>query len=147
MWLLGLCLLAIVGVLGLACVITPEAMALDEPTRPPLADPFRPSMPKRNGVRVRVLFASPSTDDVLLDCIACAEARLDPGSVLHPGTPFSVRARRSCSAAWADAMIDTVLTRWADSGDPVEMVVLDGPGGREVRLYDETTRVQLPIAA
>jgi hypothetical protein len=102
-----------------------------------LPDPGAPAAPgPRPAVPVQVVFANPSPHDVLLDCIAC-----------DPGTPFTVRARRLSSAAWADALIDNVLNRWADTGAPVEMVMLDGPTGPEVRLFDDTTRVQLPIAA
>jgi hypothetical protein len=111
---------------------------------------FRSRAADRCGVSVRVLFAEPSEESVVLDCVACRAGRLPAGAEVvdvEAGTPFTVRARRSCSAAWADAMIDGVLSRWADRGTPVEMVVLDGPGGRELRLYDESTRVQLPIAA
>jgi hypothetical protein len=144
MWLFSSVIVAILLVFGLLCLVPDEPA---ESAGDPL--PFRnhPSVPRRKGVPVQVLFASPSQKDVLLDCIACADAHIDNGRVLHPGTPFTVRAERACSVAWADAMIDTVLTRWAENCAPVEMVVLDGPTGREVRLSDETTRVQLPIAA
>jgi len=143
MWLLGSVVFAIVVVLSLLCLATPDAVEAG-PARRPIT---HPSVPKRHGVPVQVLFASPSDDAVLLDCIACADARIDGAPVLHPGTPFTVRAQRNCTAAWADAMIDNVLSRWADSCAPVEMLVINGPAGREVRIFDDTTRVQLPIAA
>jgi hypothetical protein len=116
---------------------------------PPVFRP-RPRVADRYGVSVRVVFAEPSEESVVLDCVACRPGRLPAGAEVvdvEAGTPFTVRAQRSCSAAWADAMIDGVLSRWADRGTPVQMVVLDGPGGRELRLYDDSTRVQLPIAA
>ena len=139
-----------------------------EPSLAPLADAralhpaagsLRPSVPSvvgptcrpaagRHGLPVQVLFSTAEDDEglVILDCIACAEGSFGTGAV-HPGTPFTVKARLSCSARWAVAMIETLLDRWVTTGAPVQMSFLDGAAGVEMRLSDADSRVQLPLAA
>lgn len=163
MWLIALVFVAIAAVTLLASLpagtdaedVVRDRDLLDDTAGSP-APVFHPRFSSRAdradryGVSVQVVFAQPSEESVVLDCVACRPGRLPTGADVvdvAAGTPFTVRALRSCSASWADAMIDGVLSRWADRGTPVELVVLEGPGGRELRLYDDSTRVQLPIAA
>lgn len=87
---------------------------------------------------VLLVFATTSGDSIVLDCLP---------AVGEPAAPFTLRALLTCSAAWVQAAIEATLSRWADRGSPVEMVVLDGAVGREVRLSDGEARVQLPLAA
>lgn len=87
-----------------------------------------------------LVFATPLGDTIVLDCLPAASADEKPGA------PFTLRALLTCSAEWVQAAIESTLSRWADRGCPVELVVLDGAVGREVRLSDGEARVQLPLA-
>jgi hypothetical protein len=108
------------------------------------------SSSRAGGIPVQLLFATPSDlEDVLvLDCIVGTDGALaGVGPTLRRGTPFTVKADLTCTADWATLMIESLLDRWTDKGTPVQMVILDGSSGREVRLFDHDSRVQLPLAA
>lgn len=87
---------------------------------------------------VLLVFAIPTGDTIVLDCLP---------ALGEPAPPFTLRALVTCSAAWVQAAIESTLSRWADRGSPVELVLLDGAVGREIRLSDGEARVQLPLAA
>lgn len=116
------------------------------------AHPAAGGLHQPRAIPVQLLFATPSDveDVVVLDCIAGADATvagMGLDAPLRQGMPFTVKADLTCTAQWATVMIETLLDRWTDMGTPVQMVFLDGSAGPEVRLFDQDSRVQLPLAA
>lgn len=89
-------------------------------------------------VPVLLVFATASGDTIILDCLP---------AIGEPAAPFTLRALITCSAAWVQAAIESTLSRWADGGRPVDLVVLEGAVGTEIRLSDGEARVQLPLSA
>lgn len=86
------------------------------------------------GINVQVLFATAMEDEVVLDCIA-----------MPSGEPFTICAEVDCSAAYGALFVESILSKWADSGEPVSLEIVEGADGRAVRLSGDGSRVQLPL--
>jgi len=102
---------------------------------PPLAAPGAASSPRAAPTRVLVVFATMAGEELLLDCVGPA------------GEPFALRVEVDCSAAYAGAFVESIVSKWATTGEPVALEVVDGVDGRAVRLSGDGSRVQLPLAA
>lgn len=104
------------------------------------ADPalaVRPAATMRpEPLRVLVVFATMEGDDeLLLDCIG------------PDGEPFTLRVEVDCNASYAAAFVESIVSKWAETGEPVALELVERADGRAVRLSGDGSRVQLPLAA
>lgn len=84
---------------------------------------------------VRVVFAGMDEfDELLLDCVG-------PG-----GDPFALQVELGCSAHYANAFVESIVSKWAETSEPIALEIVDGVDGPAARLSGDGSRVQLTLA-
>src|SRR2546423_1849873 len=134
-------------VVGLVALLILSAPVLSVPELVPgrvrnPSDSPEGRLEERASVPIRLLFTEPDDDGFLLDCVAYGDADFGEGFETTTGEPFTVCARFPSSAEWVITAMETI-DRWTADGTAVQMTLLDAGLGPEVRLSDDSTRLQL----
>lgn len=71
--------------------------------------------PDELSVPLQVLFAVPTDDGLLVDCVVAEEVSTPTGRTIQAGEPFSMVMTNGATTIDGDA-VTTMLRRWSDEG-------------------------------